>query len=83
MPHRRGLFSYQEAERKLGKVEEACFDVEDIPAGTIGKVVRIEPSISGYSLVVEWNYKMVPLRERWPLENHFGFYTYATYLREL
>ena len=83
LPHRRGFFTYQEAAVKIGKIVEACFEIADIPAGTIGKVIRIEQRIIGCSLVVEWNYKLTPQRKQWPLEDSFGFYTYGAYLKEL
>jgi hypothetical protein len=53
VPRRRGFFSSQEAAAKVGKIVEVCFDLADIPAGTIGKVVCVEEEGEGCSVVVE------------------------------
>jgi hypothetical protein len=81
VPRRRGFFSYQEAAEKVGKIVEVCVDLADIPAGTLGKVVRIEEGGEGCAVVVAWHYTLPSPRQ--PLEDAFGYYTYGSHLQEL
>jgi hypothetical protein len=83
MSHRRGYFTYEEAVAKLGAVVEACFDIAEIPAGTVGTVVRVQDEPQGCAVVVAWRYQGTPTRPPAALETFFGYYTYSSALREL
>lgn len=82
-PRRRGFFSSQEAAEKVGKIVEVRVDLAEIPAGTLGKVVRIEERREGCAVVVKWNYTFTFPHTRHPLEDAFGYYTYRSHLQEL
>jgi hypothetical protein len=71
------LFSRHEAEAKLNKTVRARMALRGVPVGTTGKVIRVEESPDGCSVVVQWDSSLAPQRP-----SLFSKDLYALYLAE-
>lgn len=71
------LFSRQEAEAKLNKTVRARMALRGVPVGTTGKVIRVEESPDGCSVVVAWDSPLAPQRP-----SLFSKDFYSLYLEE-
>ncbi|MCS6926756.1 MAG: hypothetical protein NZ578_12725 [Candidatus Binatia bacterium] len=72
------LFSKPEAEAKLHKTVRARMPLRGVPVGTTGKVVRVEESPDGCSVVVVWDSPAST-----PRPSLFSKDFYALYLEEV
>lgn len=78
------FFRYREATEKLHRTVKTRTTFADIPAGTTGTAHRVEQSLDGCSVVIQWHlpYSPASRRSRWPYEDWFSKNLYQEYLTE-
>jgi len=76
------LFTYAEAQAKRGLRVCTRLTLIGIPNGTTGTVQRVEQTLDGCVVVVQWDVPRSPICPRWPPEDKFSKDSYETYLVE-